>query len=906
MAVTLPPSKVQEFRKKLRLIQSTASLPTLFGVFGYMLLLTDLAAAEWATWWFCLVVYGVVVGLVLEGRSRRELRPILHFLDADEGNAAWVLGADEANAARVLGADEGNAARVLDADEGNAARILGAEGGGLDRAALARPAFAAIAALPIRLQRREFVVNFLPALIFPILMELSGYAGWLEWERLRTYVFASFVGSLFSAGLIFYWAKHSFVDLRGRLAQVMGDPNSRASLVERRSLVQKIRFAVTMPALASVLLVVNVVYDSLRLAANENAIDWSEAALAVVADADGSLPLHERVDLRLPDREFWPTALEFVEIPASGLAAGTSGDFSASFREALEGSLGHRAVNGRLAPSVGEEVGAYRRLADGSVLVAVARRGEFAFASGAMNRAVALVCLAMAIGALVIGALVCQDLRSALALLRDEVDRMASGDLRPGRVFESEDELGDLGRAFEAMGDSLRATVGRVHGAADRVERTAGDVTSVVSALASGTREQFDRIRQATELMLSIDAQVRAVSESAQGLHESVDASNDSVVQLGAAGDELNRTASVLSTKADAVSESIENMVRNVKEVGLTTERLAEVSEETSSSMEEMASSMRLVDDSAAATADLSRVVVEKAELGQSRVSQTIEGMDAIRQATETAERVIRGLGARTSEIGGILDVIDDVADETNLLALNAAIIAAQAGEHGRAFSVVAEEIKDLADRVLASTKEIGGLIRAVQDESENAIGAIEAGSQSVMSGVALSAEAGRTLEEITETARESGGRIAEIVSSVREQTRAASHVAALMERVREAADQISAAGSDQDRSHEVVYRSALTMREVVQQVNGTTAEQSEGFGRIRENVEGVRATVEQINRTLQEQSLACGEVAGFLEQVFEGTRSNESAASTMRGATRELLAQAEALREDAECFRIS
>ncbi|MBJ21719.1 MAG: hypothetical protein CL933_20115 [Deltaproteobacteria bacterium] len=101
----------------------------------------------------------------------------------------------------------------------------------------------------------------------------------------------------------------------------------------------------------------------------------------------------------------------------------------------------------------------------------------------------------------------------------------------------------------------------------------------------------------------------------------------------------------------------------------------------------------------------------------------------------------------------------------------------AQAGEQGKAFSVAADEIKELVSRVLASTKEIGGLISAVQEESENAIGAIEAGSASVMGGIDLTAEAGRTLEEITEASRESGTRISEIVKSVREQTDACSRV---------------------------------------------------------------------------------------------------------------------------------
>jgi methyl-accepting chemotaxis protein len=321
--------------------------------------------------------------------------------------------------------------------------------------------------------------------------------------------------------------------------------------------------------------------------------------------------------------------------------------------------------------------------------------------------------------------------------------------------------------------------------------------------------------------------------------------------------------------------------------------------------MEEMASAMRAVDNTAEATANISNDVVSLAERGQQRVSQTMSGMEAIRDATDAAEKVIRGLGARTKEIGGILDVIDDVADETNLLALNAAIISAQAGEHGRAFSVVADEIKELADRVLASTKEIGSLIRNVQDESEAAVGAIEAGTQSVAGGVELSAEAGSSLEEITRASRESGTRIGQIVSAVREQTKATSHVVSLMEAVREGVDHISRARTEQDGANEVVYRSAVTMQEVAQQVRRTTEEQSRGFGRIRESIEGVREAVEQINGSLRDQSSACSQVAEFLEQVADGTRSNEDAAQRMGESMRVMMDQAQTLRGDLEKFQI-
>jgi methyl-accepting chemotaxis protein len=125
------------------------------------------------------------------------------------------------------------------------------------------------------------------------------------------------------------------------------------------------------------------------------------------------------------------------------------------------------------------------------------------------------------------------------------------------------------------------------------------------------------------------------------------------------------------------------------------------------------------------------------------------------------------------------------------------------------------------------------------------------------------------------------------------------------MEAVRDGVAQISVAGGEQDKGNEVVYRSAVTMKEVAQQVRRTTEEQSRGFGRIRESVEGVRESVESINGSLQEQTTACSQVASFLEQVFEGTRSNEEAAQRMGRSMQELVAQAQALRDDVAKFQI-
>jgi methyl-accepting chemotaxis protein len=174
-----------------------------------------------------------------------------------------------------------------------------------------------------------------------------------------------------------------------------------------------------------------------------------------------------------------------------------------------------------------------------------------------------------------------------------------------------------------------------------------------------------------------------------------------------------------------------------------------------------------------------------------------------------------------------------------------------------------------------------------------------------VMSGVDLSAEAGRTLEEITVASRESGRRIGEIVDSVREQTKGASRVVDLMERVRDSAEKIGAAGAEQDQRNEIVYQSAQAIREIAQQVCRTTEEQTLGFGRLRENVVDAREAAEQIKLSMGEQSGACRQVTESIGLVSQGIQSNEESAGRMREAMRELALEAESLREDAERFRV-
>jgi methyl-accepting chemotaxis protein len=292
-----------------------------------------------------------------------------------------------------------------------------------------------------------------------------------------------------------------------------------------------------------------------------------------------------------------------------------------------------------------------------------------------------------------------------------------------------------------------------------------------------------------------------------------------------------------------------------------------------------MAASMRDVNENAERCADLSDQVVSVADQGSQIVQQTIDGMQAIREATATAERVIRGLGDRAGEIGAIVDVIDGVANETSLLALNAAIIAAQAGEHGRGFSVVAGEIRELATRVSSSTAEITNLIRSVQDESTNAIGAIERGSKSVANGVELSEQAGRSLIEITRVARSNKKLVEGIVHSVSEQTKATTHIVGVIEEVSSQAERIRAAAREQQQGNDVVLEQSHAMKEVARQVHRTADEQSRGTRLLVETVESIRSGLDTIATYVKEQTAGCSRVVAASWEAFKRAKeTNESA----------------------------
>jgi len=209
---------------------------------------------------------------------------------------------------------------------------------------------------------------------------------------------------------------------------------------------------------------------------------------------------------------------------------------------------------------------------------------------------------------------------------------------------------------------------------------------------------------------------------------------------------------------------------------------------------------------------DLSQEAVQSAEEGSQVVKEVAEGMSRLDASVKNAAETIQKLGKSSDEIGEIISVIDDIADQTNLLALNAAIEAARAGEQGRGFAVVADEVRKLAERTQKATKEIVLMIKNIQDETGGAVGSMEGGTREVGDSVARTKKAGQSLGKITASIQKVNGIMGMLREQSAERQRFHEKVAASTAEISRALEDVRALSEDRGSEEEKLERGALAI----------------------------------------------------------------------------------------------
>jgi len=253
------------------------------------------------------------------------------------------------------------------------------------------------------------------------------------------------------------------------------------------------------------------------------------------------------------------------------------------------------------------------------------------------------------------------------------------------------------------------------------------------------------------------------IGQLAQSVNSLLSSMNNIISEVGGMTREVAAAATQIAASGDEMSQGMNDQNQQMFQI-------ASAIEEMSASVVEVA---RKSGEAASNAAESGQIAQE----GGGVVDQTIEGMRAISEAVSAGADSVTELGKRGEQIGKIIDVINDIADQTNLLALNAAIEAARAGEHGRGFAVVADEVRKLADRTTKATNEIAESIKAIQTETGEAVQRMNAGTGQVAAGVQSATEAGESLKKIVTSAQEVAGMIQSIAAAAEQQSAASEEV---------------------------------------------------------------------------------------------------------------------------------
>ncbi|MFN3479560.1 MAG: phosphate/phosphite/phosphonate ABC transporter substrate-binding protein [Thermodesulfovibrionales bacterium] len=482
--------------------------------------------------------------------------------------------------------------------------------------------------------------------------------------------------------------------------------------------------------------------------------------------------------------------------------------------------------------------------------------------------------------------------------------RIADGDLTFDIKVESEDEIGSLVRNFKESFRSLGGVLQRIKGLSDRIMKVTENVENESKNVIKGAEIETEAINNISLSVSELNSAATEISDNTETLAASIEETSASMEQMASSIGSINENIHELHAAVESTSSSIEQLSATIKQVATNAEDLASASEETLSAISEITSTIKEVEMSAKESARLSeKVNSDAATLGMASIEKTIEGMKNIKSSVERTAELIRKLGGRSDEIGKILTVIDEVTDQTTLLALNAAILAAQAGEHGKGFSVVADEIKDLAERTAFSTQEISALIQSVQSEVKSAVEAMQEGLSSVDEGFRLAREAGDSLSKILESSKRSSEMAMSIERSTTEQSKAARLVTEAMERVKNMTEQIAKATSEQSKGILLIMKATEKIRDVSLHLTKATEEQAISSKQISQAMEIASDRSQQISKALSEHKIGTRHILNTIDGIKGVPENNRNLAFKINNKLRELYKDTELLKAETERF---
>ena len=483
---------------------------------------------------------------------------------------------------------------------------------------------------------------------------------------------------------------------------------------------------------------------------------------------------------------------------------------------------------------------------------------------------------------------------------------VAEGDLRQKVNGFRDDELGILSRSISGMIKNLQRLVKGIKITSSNTDIYADHLNNTTNNVSKGATLQSKEIENVASSVKKMNTIINDINSKVKSLTASLEESSASSNEMTASIKEISGSADRMFKEIDHITASVIEMNTNMGQTVDFLNSLSSSSQQAATGAKELTSSISEIGLRAQESKNFTEEVALKAkERGASALFKMIEVSRKNKDLVDNYSHIIQSLGVRSTNIEQILDVIREVADQTNLLSINAAIIAAQAGEHGKSFAVVADEIRKLSTTTTMNVKQIEDVIQGVQQEVDGAVSKVSEILTGMDSSITSAEQVSDVLREIEDISSQSSKRAHEISDAVTSQI---AYCKEIFEGVSENSQQIMRIKKivdEQKKGSDTIVASVEEIRYIAEMLTKSTQEQSGGSGIISSTLTETHTFSEQIMTSMQGQQDVSQRIVKSLESISRITGTNLQAMKDLDSMVREFSGLSDKLGKNMAQFKL-